>query len=138
MVCIYCGSSTQIINSRLQKRNNHIWRRRQCVICKAVFTTSERPDYALGWVVKSSTFGTITPLNRDKLFVSIYTSCQHRPDSLINATGLCDTVLSQIAPKIVNGTILLSDLRGLIVTMLERFDTVARVHYEAFHPLEHL
>src|SRR5579872_3157022 len=51
MNCIYCGGRTEVTNSRRQKRNNQVWRRRQCLKCKTVVTTQETIDYSSAlWV----------------------------------------------------------------------------------------
>jgi len=73
MVCIYCSGDTQVINSRLQKRPNQVWRRRKCLECGATFTTHELAAYEGSWRVKSSSAG-LQPFNKNKLFLSLYKS----------------------------------------------------------------
>ena len=42
MKCIFCShKNTSVINSRSTKGNTIVWRRRQCVSCKDIFTTRE-------------------------------------------------------------------------------------------------
>ena len=69
MVCLQCGSETKVVNSRLQKRSNQVWRRRQCSSCQSIFTTQETADYSSIWLVKHSS-GKLVPFSRDKLFLS--------------------------------------------------------------------
>jgi transcriptional repressor NrdR len=132
MVCVQCGQNTRVTNSRLQKRSNHVWRRRYCETCGTIFSTLEIPDYAVTWLVKGSD-GRHLPYLRDKLFLSLYNSCQHRPTAVRDATELTDTIMRQLAGH-VSGSVLLADqIRITAQTALDRFDQAAGVHYRAFH-----
>ena len=133
MVCIYCGAKTQVINSRLQKRQNHIWRRRQCNDCSAVFTTSEIPDYFLGLAVKHKT--NVQAFSRDKLFLSIHDSLKHRKSAHADATGLTDTIISKLYPLISQGGLKSTDISTCVISILRNFDKPAATHYLAYHPL---
>ena len=134
MVCIYCGSRTQVINSRPQKRLNHIWRRRECTACRAVFTTSEIPDLLKSLLVKQGKH--LKPFSRDKLFLSLYRSLQHRKQATNDASCLTDTVLSKIMPHIHNGVISNEQIVSVSLLVLKNFDKPAATHYLAFHPLD--
>jgi len=133
MVCIYCSGDTQIINSRLQKRPNQVWRRRKCLECGATFTTHELAAYEGSWRVKSSS-GSLQPFNKNKLFLSLYKSLGHREHALEDATALTDTIMSKLPSKTQNGLITAPDITKATHEVLKRFDTPAAVHYAAFHP----
>lgn len=134
MVCIYCGSETSVINSRPQKRQNHIWRRRQCSSCAAVFTTSEVPDFLKSLsVVRGSN---LQPFSRDKLFLSVHDSLKHRKTALGDATGLTDTIISRLYPVISSGCVRNSDITSATSLVLEAFDKASATHYQAYHPLD--
>ena len=132
MVCIYCGGETQVINSRHQKRLNQVWRRRQCLNCAAVFSTEEVAQYAAAWMVLDRA-GHIRPFQRDKLFVSIYNSCQHRRSALGDATALTDTVIQKLVAQDRDGLITGSLLLQTVQVALNRFDMAASTYYAAFH-----
>lgn len=132
MVCIYCGHATSVTNSRLQKRTNSVWRRRRCQACQAIFSTSERLDYATTWLV-SSTSAQLTAFSRDKLFLSIYTSCRHRSHPIDDAEALTDTVISKLQKTAIPGVPSKDNIRHHVLTTLELFDKVASTHYAAFH-----
>lgn len=132
MVCTYCSSPTQVTNSRLQKRSNSVWRRRKCTTCGAVFSTSEHVDYEKTWVVQYSN-GRLSPFLRDKLFTSIYKSCQHRPSALDDAIGLTHTVISAVHKDTREGALKTQDLAKAALKVLKRFDQPAAVSYQAFH-----
>ncbi len=132
MVCIYCGSETKVTNSRSQKRNNQVWRRRECLQCQAVFTTGEVAQYDSAWRVKNAS-GKLETFSRDKLFLSLHHVCQHRTTSVKDAGDLADTVIKKLAPQLSNGTI---DRLAIIRTAqiaLNRFDQVASLQYQALH-----
>lgn len=61
MKCPFCESAskqtgkqskTDVINSRKGKDGEEVWRRRQCLVCQEVFTTTERFSYDSLFVVK--------------------------------------------------------------------------------------
>ena len=132
MVCIQCGQKTQVINSRLQKRHNQTWRRRQCSACHIIFSTNESVDYGAVWAVRQSS-GAITPFHRDKLLLSIYKSCQHRPNALTEASDLTDTVTDKLRILASDGQLSVKQIAQTVVVALNRFDKAASVHYLAFH-----
>lgn len=132
MVCIYCGNSTRVTNSRQQRRVGSVWRRRSCSGCHAVFTTLEAADYEKSWVVQYSSEPP-RPFYRDKLLISLYKSCQHRPSALEDATALTATVLEQLRSRVQDGSLDCATIAGKVHMALHRFDAAAATHYMAFH-----
>lgn len=132
MVCIYCGNDTDVINTRLQKKTNRVWRRRRCRHCHAVFTSQEQVVYDGSFVVRNA-MSHIMPFSRDLLYLSIYDACKHRPGAASDATALTDTILSRLVPLAKDGVIDRQDITASCLTVLKHFDTVAAVHYKAFH-----
>ena len=134
MVCIYCGGSTSVKNSRPQVRGNNIWRRRACDACSSIFTTIERPELQTALMIRLGN-GNLVPFRRDQLFIDLYLSCKHRPMALDDATALTHTVLS----KLLKGQTSLALERTAIIQMaaqvLKRFDPAAATIYLAYHPL---
>lgn len=135
MVCIYCGNSTHVVNSRLQKRVNSTWRRRQCAKCHAVFTTIEQVELATTLMIRQPS-GRLEPLQRDKLLVSIYDSCKHRATAYEDSTQLTKTCLGDIIQAGSAGVIERNAIVALVGSVLERFDAVASTMYRAYHPLK--
>lgn len=135
MVCVYCSNDTRVTNSRLQKRQNQIWRRRQCLSCGAVFSTTEAVTYGNALAVQNGT-SHITPFSRDLLFLSIYESCRHRTQAAADAAALTDTVIAKLHRLQESPGSLDRDTIVLAASeTLKAFDAVACVHYLAFHPL---
>ena len=131
MVCIHCSGDTQIINSRLQKRLNSVWRRRRCRVCTSTFTTRETADLEAAWRVRIK-IGSLMPFSRDKLMLSLYTSLQHRPSAIGDAGGLSDTIIAKLAASTPNGLLTVEDIAETAAAVLQRFDSPASVHYQAF------
>ncbi len=132
MVCIYCGKDTQVVNSRHQRRNNQIWRRRQCVSCKNIFTSVEQASLA-GSVVIRKNSKDIEPFSREKLFLDIYDCLKHRKTAVSDAKALSDTIISRLIPRIKDASLTHEDIIESVSEVLRRFDKAAHVHYLAFH-----
>ncbi len=134
MVCTYCGSETQVVNSRHQKRANNVWRRRKCTNteCGSVFSTIEAVDYEKSWVVQYSN-GNLEPFLRDRLSISIYKSLQHRPTAVTDAVGLSTTIVSAVQKSTQNGSITSTALATIAFATLQRFDKAAATMYQAYH-----
>ena len=133
MVCIHCGAETQVINSRHQKRNNNVWRRRKCLACQGVFTTEEAASISAAWLVTGPK-GAIGPFSRDKLFLSLHKSLEHRKQPVSDAAALTDTVINKLRHGISDGSISSTSIKQAVIVALHRFDPVASTHYQAFHP----
>jgi transcriptional repressor NrdR len=133
MVCIYCGSSTQVTNSRLQKKANQVWRRRQCLECGNNFTTHEVAELGTSVVVQYSARA-LHPFSRDALFASIYESCKHRPAAIADAGALTQTILGNLRDHIREGVLERDTIVAVALAVLERFDRSAATMYEAYHP----
>jgi transcriptional regulator NrdR family protein len=134
MVCIYCAHETSVVNSRLQRRINQTWRRRKCQNCGATFTTHEAAAYESSVAVKTAK-GKLIPFTRDKLFVGLLKSCQHRSTAVNDASALTNTVISKLLPEVRDGILPISNIIAATESVLQHFDKAAAVHYHAYHPL---
>lgn len=135
MVCIYCGHTTYVTNSRHQRQVNNIWRRRRCDGCGATFTTHEKPDLKNSLVVQLQDSPQIQPFVRDKLFLSIHTACSHRPAALEEAVELTKTVIAKLGQP-ADAVIHANTIVTVTASVLERFDPVAATVYRAYHPTD--
>ena len=133
MVCLYCAHPTQVINSRLQKKNNQVWRRRKCLSCASIFTTHERIDLFTSLSVRH--LGRYKPFSRDKLLISLHASLKHRKTALSDAAALTDTVITKLQPHIKNGSLENDMLLTVVFQTLKQFDKAASTYYRAYHPL---
>lgn len=132
MVCIICNSETNVINSRHQKRTNNVWRRRKCLGCNSVFTTTEAIE--MNGVIMVSSGKSLEAFQRDKLMISIHDALKHRKTALSDARGLTDTIISTLYAQIVNSTVTKTDITQASITVLSRFDSAAHTYYHAYHP----
>lgn len=132
MVCIYCGKSTEVTNSRASASNYRVWRRRRCSSCNSIFTTSEQTDYNSSLVVAKDS-GSLAPFSRDNLFISIHESCKHRPNSIYDATWLTNSVMAKLLKTSKDGVISRRSIFEAVDTVLSKFDKVAAVHYKAYY-----
>lgn len=131
MVCIYCEGNTEVVNSRPQRKNNQVWRRRHCKTCGAIFSTEESIQHELAWQVRHGSRS--QPFSRDKLFLSLYKSCEHRKTALGDAKGLTETVMRKLSPLITDGSVSSRDIVQVAQVALNRFDKAASIRYQAFH-----
>ncbi len=131
MVCLYCSGETRVANSRHQKRLNQVWRRRQCLSCKAVFSTLEMADTTQA--LRIANHKRLEPFSRDTLLLSLYDSLRHRKTAISDATALVGTIMGLMYPLVEQATIQRDVLVELAGATLERFDPVAATHYRAFH-----
>ncbi len=134
MVCIYCGSKTQVVNSRHQKRLNRVWRRRECTQCHAIFTTEEAVDLGGSIAVRRDTKH-VQPFSRDKLFASLLSALGHRQTAVADAGALTATIISKLLLSATNAAVTPQEIVIITHETLSRFDSAAATQYTAYHPL---
>lgn len=132
MVCLYCSGKTQVVNSRHQKRLAQVWRRRSCIRCGAIFTTTEHIDLSSSLSVRY-TQGHLRPFNRDKLYVSVLRACGHRKQGVQDAAALTATIIASICRESSGPVITTAQIITPALQALQRFDAAAGVHYRAYH-----
>jgi transcriptional regulator NrdR family protein len=132
MVCVYCDGKTKITNSRPQKRLGQTWRRHACTVCGAIFTTIEAPDLSgsLRFVARD---GTLSPFERDVLFMSVAQALGHRRDAIEAAGALTATITAKLLKAAQSSRITRTELVSMVATILARFDKASAVQYRAYH-----
>lgn len=80
----------KVIDSRLNKEGDIIRRRRECLNCADRFTTYERIERSLPFVIKKD--GRREEFNREKILIGIKKACQKRPVSVDQMEALVDRV----------------------------------------------
>lgn len=130
MVCEYCGSETRVVNSRLKKRHNKVWRRRTCTACSAIFTTSESSDLSSSWVFVDG--GHSGPFSKEKLLISLYESLKHRKNAAVDSVELTETVIARLRTIVDKGEIDALSVKEAAYVCLNRFDKTAATLYLAF------
>ena len=135
MVCVYCGSKTQVTNSRNQKRLKQVWRRRKCTKCSNLFTTIERIDFSSTLLIVDEA-DNIEVFVKVRLFLSIYESLGHRVDAIGDAAAITDTVMSNVLKTLKTPLIKRESIVSIAYEVLKKFDKPAAVHYLAYYPVK--
>jgi transcriptional repressor NrdR len=132
MVCIYCGGETKVTNSRLQRRNNQVWRRRQCLACQSVFTTHEAVELESSLSVEQ--YGQSTPFLPDLLLKELMMAMQHRKDVYTASREVLGTIVRRLLTLPQKPRFITSDISQVTAAVLKRFDRQAYLRYLADHP----
>lgn len=137
MNCPHCGTTnTQVNNSRETKGGGAVWRRRQCMACKKIFSTYE--SAGLDFLVVEKRSGKRTRYLSHKLFASLYdaTSGGKNMDRGDAAT-LAQEILVIIEHKILRSqkeVITTKEIIDLATDTLESRDLGACYRYASFAP----
>lgn len=134
MFCINCfHTNTSVVNSRPNKKQPQVWRRRNCSNCHTTFTTYERPSLADNKPITLPDGSTDT-FNLGKLILSITKAFTHSPvDAEYNALWLAQTVEDVLSTE--RQTITPEDIEATAHQVLKKFDELAAVQYAAQHQL---
>lgn len=134
MFCINCfHKNTSVTNSRPNKKQPQVWRRRACSNCHSTFTTYERPSLADNKPITLPNGSTDT-FNLGKLILSISKAFTHSPsDAQYNALWLAQTVEDTLSTE--RQTITPEDIAATTHQVLKKFDELAAVQYAAQHQL---
>ena len=128
---MYCGSKTKVTNSRARLKGLETWRRRACINCGAIYTTSEGIEEDKSIMVEHQ--GHLEPFLRDRLLISVYESLRHRKTAIEDASALTDTIMTRLRPYFTHGKVTTTDIQTTTAAVLNNFDAAAGVHYTAFH-----
>jgi transcriptional repressor NrdR len=91
MKCPSCSNlENKVIDSRLNKEGNSTRRRRECLSCNERFTTYERIEKTLPFLIKQD--GRREEFDREKVLSGIKKACQKRPISIQQMEALVDRV----------------------------------------------
>ena len=72
---------------------------------------------------------------RETLLQSLYESLKHRPQALTEALALTDTVINKLLVQISQASLPRDTVADISYQVLKRFDRVAAVTYQAYHPI---
>lgn len=132
MICLYCGGETDVINSRLQRRSNQIWRRRRCQKCQAVFTTHETAE--LSGILRVDRLGVLEPFLPDMLFSELLHTLQHRKDAYAASREASATITKRLLDLPTKPVFTPSQISTEAAKVLKRLDRRAYLRYLADHP----
>ena len=134
MFCINCfHSSTSVTNSRPNKKQPVVWRRRTCPQCQQVFTTYERPSLADNTPVSLPDNKT-DRFNLGKLILSIAGAFTHAPvEGEYQALWLAQTVEDTLSSQ--RKVMTPDDIMATTHSVLKKYDELAAIQYAAQHRL---
>jgi transcriptional repressor NrdR len=132
MVCIYCGGETKVTNSRLQKRSNQVWRRRECLVCQSVFTTHESIELESALSVETN--GQNGPFLPDLLLKELMLALQDRKDVYTASREVLATIVNKLLALPQKPLFKPTDISKTTAEVLKRFDKRAYLRYVAEHP----
>ena len=91
MKCPYCSNvESRVVDSRLTKDSADIRRRRECEKCSKRFTTYERVEDNIPYVIKKD--GRREEFDRNKLISGIAKACEKRPISVETVNKVVDKI----------------------------------------------
>jgi transcriptional repressor NrdR len=132
MRCNQCQKTdTKVIESREVSEGDAIRRRRECIVCKARFTTYERIEKPQLVIVKNN--GTRQLYSREKLLAGLYRACEKTEVSAVQVDELVSRVEKQLyacgeseLPSNKIGELIMKELAGLNEVAYVRFASVYR------------
>jgi transcriptional repressor NrdR len=131
MNCPFCRSSdTRVVDSRLGKEGNNVRRRRECPSCGRRFTTYERVEEILPWVIKKD--GRREPFDRAKIISGMQRACEKRPVSIEQIEEMVDQ-LERSLQECSDKEILASLIGKAVMDLLHQADEVAYVRFASVY-----
>ena len=132
MHCPFCAHiDTRVIDSRLLGDGDQIRRRRECIACKARFTTYETAELSLPRIIKSD--GRRETFSDDKLRGGILKALEKRPvpmERVENAINQVKRLIRESGEREIDsvriGELVMDALRGLDQVAYVRFASVYR------------
>jgi transcriptional repressor NrdR len=131
MNCPYCNLDSKVTNSRLQKRSNSVWRRRNCTKCGAIWTTIESMKGSVTFKVKSNE--DLVDFRPEILLISLYECLKHRKTPETDAQYVFETVLGNLGQT--KNTVYTTQLiAASSYKVLKNYDKLAADLYKTLHP----
>lgn len=109
-----------------------MWRRRKCVVCKAVFTTHEAVDLPSALLVQSGT--STKPFLPDLLFTEVLLALQDRTNCYVDAREVTNTVIKQLLKLPESPLFTPQQISQAASKVLGRLDKRAQLRFVAEHP----
>lgn len=126
MRCPECGQAeSKVVDSRTS--GDAIRRRRECLECGARFTTHERAERPMVWVVKKD--GTREPFDRDKVLRGLTLACRKRPVD----PDLLDEAVTRIEASLEFAEVPSSAVGEAVLEALRDVDEVAWVRFASVY-----
>jgi len=131
MKCPFCQhDDTRVVDSRLGKEGNNVRRRRECPSCGRRFTTYERVEEILPWVIKKD--GRREAFDRSKIISGMQRACEKRPVSVEQIEEMVDK-LERRFQECGDKEIAASLIGEAVMDTLHSVDEVAYVRFASVY-----
>lgn len=131
MLCPFCGfKETKVIDSRLAQEGSQIRRRRECLSCKARYTTFEQAELSFPRVIKRK--GNRVPFCMDKLRAGLLKALEKRAVSLEQVEAALGRIIHNVR-TCGEQEVLAIYIGELVMTELKQLDQVAYVRFASVY-----
>ncbi len=131
MNCPFCShNDTRVVDSRLGKEGNNVRRRRECPECGRRFTTYERVEEMLPWVIKKD--GRREAFDRAKIISGMQRACEKRPVSVEQIEMMVDRFerfFQEAGEKEISASLVGEE----VMKALQQVDEVAYVRFASVY-----
>ncbi|SHI71274.1 transcriptional repressor NrdR [Malonomonas rubra DSM 5091] len=131
MKCPFCQhDDTRVVDSRLGKEGNNVRRRRECPACERRFTTYERVEEILPWVIKKD--GRREAFDRAKIISGMQRACEKRPVSVEQIEEMVDQLerkFQECGDKEIDASL----IGEAVMETLHNVDEVAYVRFASVY-----
>ncbi len=131
MNCPFCRhDDTRVVDSRLGKEGNNVRRRRECPECGRRFTTYERVEEILPWVIKKD--GRREAFDRSKIISGMQRACEKRPVSVEQIEMMVDRFerfFQEAGEKEISASLVGEE----VMKALQQVDEVAYVRFASVY-----
>jgi transcriptional repressor NrdR len=129
--CPFCGHlEDKVVDSRAGKDGDVIRRRRECLACQRRYTSYERVEEILPWVVKKD--GRREPFDRGKLLAGIKKACEKRPISIDDIEEIVVAIEKELQER-TQREISSVEIGELVMDRLHSLDGVAYVRFASVY-----
>lgn len=130
MRCPICGyEDSKVIDSR-PTENSAIRRRRECLSCKARFTTYEMVEVSPLFVIKKN--GSREVFDKRKILSGLVKSCYKRPVQPADLDALVDDIESELLNNL-RSDVPTSEIGVMVMNRLQKLDEVSYVRLSLIH-----
>jgi transcriptional repressor NrdR len=131
MKCPFCANQeTSVLESRVADDGQSLRRRRECSKCQKRFTTFERIEGPILFVIKRD--GSRQPFDREKIVSGVTRSFDKRPVSIDLITQLADEVEREVRRKEVT-EISSKQIGRMVLRRLKNIDKVAWLRFASVY-----
>lgn len=131
MKCPSCATmESRVVDSRITKDGGNIRRRRECEKCQQRFTTYERIEERIPFIIKKD--GRREEYDRAKLLAGMSKACEKRPISVQTIEGVIDRI-EKFLQDMDNPEVNSSILGEKVMEELHKLDEVAYVRFASVY-----